>query len=308
VNVGLIALMLVASLTVLLLGIWYAHQGWEQRAETLRRSRLERGDPVSRRLQARVDALLRRTAAGRALEARLAAAGIEIGVTDFLLLTVAAAVLAYVLGNLLAGRVIGLLALAGALFGAARYVAFRRARRRDQFVAQLPELARVMSNAAAAGLALPRSIEIAANELDHPATDIMRRVVDELRLGQSVERALENLEGRLPSREVSVLVSTLVIQQRAGGDTVQALRDMSQTLEARKDLRREVRTVMAGPIATGWIVAALGIATLVLINLIDPGSLEAMTQSPIGIAALAVGSVLYAIGFLLVRRITRIET
>jgi tight adherence protein B len=51
----------------------------------------------------------------------------------------------------------------------------------------------------------------------------MRTVVEQLQLGQPLDAALESLRERLPSREVSVLMSTLTIQQRAGGDTVRAL-------------------------------------------------------------------------------------
>ena len=48
--------------------------------------------------------------------------------------------------------------------------------------------------------------------------------------------------GRLPSREVAVLVSTLLVSARSGGSLVTALRDIADTLEARKETRREVRT------------------------------------------------------------------
>ena len=108
--------------------------------------------------------------------------------------------------------------------GAARfYVERQRAQRRDAFIAQLPDLARVLSNGASAGLSLPAAVQLAARELPEPAAAEMRVVVQELRVGQPIEDALEALRDRLPSREVGVLMTTLVIQQRAGGDTVRAL-------------------------------------------------------------------------------------
>ena len=86
----------------------------------------------------------------------------------------------------------------------------------------------------------------------------------------------------MPSREVAVLVTTLVIQQRAGGDTVSALRDMSETLERRKDLRREIKTILAGALATGYTVAALGVGTLVFMNVISPGIVARMLDGWLG--------------------------
>ena len=79
-------------------------------------------------------------------------------------------------------------------------------------------------------------------------------------MGQPIEDALEALRDRLPSRELGVLMTTLVIQQRAGGDTVRALNELGHTLEARKDLIREIRTLLAGAVYTSYVVAGIGLA------------------------------------------------
>lgn len=300
-------LLALGCIVVFLLGIWQFSRGWAQRAEAVERGRLERGEPVRRRLRSALDGRLRRTWLGRSVSARLVAAGVDVGVSDYLALTLLLTVASGAIGRALVGPVVGVLLALAAAAGCWRYLAFRQARRREEFVGQLPDLARVMSNASAAGLALPRAIEMAASELGPPATQVMQRVVEELRVGQSVDKALENLLDRVPSREVGVLVSTLVIQQRAGGDTVAALRDMAQTLEGRKDLRREVKTVMSGAITTGWAVAGVGVGSLFLVNAISPGLLEQMTRTGLGRIALLVTAGLYALAFTLIRRTTRIE-
>ncbi len=307
-SLGQTYVLLLASLLLFVYGTWQAHRGWAQKAEAARRSRLEQGEPASRRLQSGLDAALRRNPTGRSLDLRLAAAGMSIGPSGFLAVLVATVLAAWVLVNLVAGPVLAVVAAAAAGFGCIRYVRFRQDRRREEFVGQLPEVARLMSNASSAGLALPRAIELAASEMPAPAGEILQRIVDELRVGQSVDVALENLERRMASREVSVLVSTLVIQQRAGGDVVRALRDMAETLEARKDLRREVRTVMTGAISTGWVVGGLGVGSLLLVNSLSPGLLEQMTRNNVGRIALLTAGALYTVAFLLVRRTTRIET
>jgi len=301
-------LLLLLSLTVGVAGVLQAHQGYEQKAEAVRRGRQDRGEPARRRLRYAADQRLRRTGPGRALEERLGAAGIEVAPLDALAIAMAVIAVTWLVARLLLGGGVAVLAALAAVFGCYRYVVYRQHRRRDDFVAQLPELARVMSNASSAGLAMPRAIEIASGEVGAPASDIMRRVNDELRLGQSVDAALLNLETRLPSREVNVLVSTLVIQQRAGGDTVAALRGMADTLETRKDLKREIKTVMSGAVASSWAVTAVGAGALVLINFISPGALEAMLNDNLGRVALFVGLSLFAAGFALSRRITRVET
>jgi tight adherence protein B len=131
--------------------------------------------------------------------------------------------------------------------------------------------------------------------------------VDELTLGRSLDDSLAHLQRRLPSREISVLMTTLIIQQRAGGDAVTALQELSQTLDMRRETLREVKTLMAGALFTSYIVPVLGIGALVLLDGINSDTLHRMTTKPLGIATLVVAAGLYALGWIAIRRTTRIE-
>jgi len=77
--------------------------------------------------------------------------------------------------------------------------------------------------------------DVALGELDEPARSELEIALQEVRIGQSLDRAFEHLGERMPSRELGVLISTLAIQQRSGGDLVRALDDMAVTLQSRKD-------------------------------------------------------------------------
>ena len=122
-----------------------------------------------------------------------------------------------------------------------------------------------------------------------------------------MDEALTELEQRLPSRELSLLTRTLVIQSRSGGAIVTALRGISETLDARKDLRRELRTMLSGAVFTSYIVILMGVGSLLMLNLISPGVLDRMTREFEGQAALVTAITLYVVGFVLVRRTTRID-
>ena len=194
------------------------------------------------------------------------------------------------------------------LRGTAMWLQRKVDQRAERFAAQLPEVARVLANGTSAGLSIVGALEIAVEELDEPASGELRVALEEVRIGQSFDRAFENLSDRMPSRELGVLVSTLVIQQRAGGDLVHALSEMSTTLETRKDTLREVKTIMSGAVASAYAVAGLGIATVFLFDLIHPGALDQLTHSALGLLVLFVAAVLYAIGLVAIRRVTRVQT
>jgi tight adherence protein B len=280
---------------------------WVARGAVLERSSLEVAERRAGRLRARLNRRLLRTGFGDAVEVRLSSAGVKMLEIDFLFICAVAFVLATLLARVMAplwlAALVGVLAVRMCL----AWVDRQREKRKLAFVAQLPEVARVLSNASAAGLAIRSGIELAAGELDDPARTELRRVAEELALGQSVERALANLERRMPSRDVGVLISTLVIQQRSGGDLVRALQDMADALDNRRDLAREIRTVMAGSVFTGYMVALIGVATLLLMNVINSSTIDRLTSSFLGVATLVVAVALYAAGFLLIRKVTSIE-
>lgn len=254
-----------------------------------------------------LDARIMRTRRGAALAARLQSAGVEMSVGRFVLLRVLLALCVLIVARLLFPLILAL-ACAVAAWWIVRFRVQRRLDRRSvEFVAQLPELARLLSNGASAGLSVPAALELAAREIDEPARAELRTVIDELTYGRSLEDALESLAARLPSREIAVLLNCIIIQQRSGGDTVHALRELSHTLDIRRDTSREVRTLMSGAVYTSYVVPFLGLASLLLLNLVNPDTLTRLTTNAVGIIVLAVSAIIYVVAFLAIRRVTRIE-
>jgi len=300
-------LLLVASATLGMLGLWQLLAGGSRSAELAARGRVGIDDGGGRSLLRALDVRLRRTGSGRRLAAWVGGAGLKLLPIELVgLVLVASAVAFLLLSNLLAPPLALIVAVGASVLATRAYIERRRGNRRDLFVAQLPEIARMLSNGTAAGLSMPQAVRMASRELADPAGAELRRVVEETKVGRPVEDALEALRERLPSREVAVLMSTVAIQQRAGGDTVRALGELAATLETRKELRREIVTLLSGVVYTSYVVAAIGGGTILLINAISPGVTKEMTSSPIGIAGIVVAGVLWTIAFVLIRRTTRV--
>ena len=304
-----LALILLLGVMVLaLMGVTLWVGGSNRRAALAARGRDEGGGGACRAALERFDGRLRRTRQGQRLSEWLRASGGPLSPVD---------VVAIVLvGGLLLGLVLLLLTPPPVAFvlgyvlviaGIRWYVERARAKRRDAFMDQLPDVARMLSNGTQAGLSIAGAVQMAARELEDPAAAEMAAVVQEMRLGQPLDRALERLQQRLPSREVAVLMTTIVIQQRAGGDTVRALQELGATLEARKDLIREIRTVLSGSVFTSYIVAGIGITAIVLMNLFTPGVMREMTSSLPGLLALGAAGTLWAIAFVLIRATTKVD-
>ncbi|CAL9514433.1 hypothetical protein SUDANB58_03719 [Streptomyces sp. enrichment culture] len=260
-----------------------------------------------RRRFAALDRRLRRTRPGRRLELRLAATGLDITPGEFSVALLAAVAGLWLIGQAALAPFFGPLAGLLGVWAAAQFLGWQRQKRIERFINQLPELARILANATQAGLALRTAISMAAEELEAPAGEELAKVAAQLAVGASMDDALGELADRLPSRELVVLVTTLVLSNRAGGQVVSALRNLTETLEERKETRREIRTQLAQVSMTSYAVPVLGVGSLFLMNGVKDGALERMTGSPAGQAAVIVAFALYAVGFVLIRRLSRID-
>lgn len=298
-------MLLLGALLVAVVGVLGGRQFWiahEERRERIDRTALTRVEAQASTFRYRADRWLRRTRVGGMVESELAAAGLTWTVLGGTLAVAGVMVGVFAIVNSLAPWWAALLALYGGWRGVQAYLERRRGQRVDAFVAQLPELARTISNAASAGRSLPSAVRLAARELDDPASTELRIVAEELRIGRSLDDALERLQQRLPSREVGVMTTTLLIQQRSGGDLVRALREMAETLDKRKDLRSEIRTLMAGSVFTGYAVVGLGFGAILLVNAVSPGAIDRMLEAWPGRIAMVVAAGMYAVGLVLIRR------
>lgn len=205
------------------------------------------------------------------------------------------------------GSIAGMIMAASIPFFFFRWLQRKALRRTEQFVDQLPEISRTLSNGTSAGMSIERALSLASRESPEPGRTELQRVVAHLSLGRSLEYAMNSLSDRMPSRELNILVRTIIIQSRSGGALVSALQDIARALEDRKQLRREVRTAILSASVSGYIVPFIGIAAVLLINAMKPGVLDEMARTTFGQIILLSSLFCIVTGVVLMRVFSRIE-
>ncbi|MEV0493126.1 type II secretion system F family protein [Streptomyces atratus] len=254
-----------------------------------------------------LDTRLRKTGLGRKLELKLAATGLDVTPGEFFVYAILSMAGLWMTASSILASFFGPVAALIGLWGTNAFLNWQRTKRTERFINQLPELARILANATQAGLALRTSIGMAADEMEDPAGEELARVSRRLAVGESLDDAMSELTDRLPSRELVVLVTTLVLSNRAGGTVVSSLRNLTETLEERKETRREVKTQLSQVTVTAYAVPIFGLGAMLLMNAVMPGALDRMTGAFIGQVAVVISIALYAIGFIVIRRMSRID-
>lgn len=251
--------------------------------------------------------LLRQTRFNKKLHRKMSAAGINWDVATTEISILFGALLAYYLALPFVGKIAAAVTAVLIPITFLQWVKRLSVQRSEKFISQLPELSRILSNCTSSGMSIERSLFVAARELSEPAKEEISRVTAQLSLGVSLDNTLHELSARMPSREINVLVRTIVIQSKAGGTLVAALQDIALALEDRKQLHREVRTVILGSAFSAYMVPLIGVASIVLLNTIKPGVLDDMASSFIGRLILLVSLIFFVVGAFIMRAVSKVE-
>ncbi len=212
-----------------------------------------------------------------------------------------------------------ILALVGALVGMRlprMYLGFAGNRRINTFNDQLGDTLNLWVNALRSGYSVLQGMETIATELPPPVSVEFERVVQEVRLGLSVEQALANMYRRVPSEDLDLVITAVNIQREVGGNLAEVLDTISFTIRERVRIKGEIRTLTAQGRISAWIISLLPIALGLLLYSINPDYVsELWVQEepfllpgvPCGWLVLGIGGLMIGLGAFAVQKMIQIE-
>ncbi|MEM7095557.1 MAG: type II secretion system F family protein [Actinomycetota bacterium] len=244
---------------------------------------------------------------GRALQDRLEQSGSQLRSGEWVLLTLAIALVLGALGYLLGG-IVAFVLLAGATPIVANTMLNRNVtKRQEAFADQLPDLLQNLSSSLRSGQSLPQSIASMAPDLEAPAGDELRRVVIENRIGRDLIESFNDLANRMNSVDFDWVVRAIEINYRTGGDLSVILRRLDSTIRARNHVAGTVRALSAEGRISGIVLAALPPVMMLAVQIINPDFLIPMFTTSIGWAMLIFAGVQLLVGTIWLNRMARFK-
>ncbi|WP_174614164.1 type II secretion system F family protein [Virgibacillus ihumii] len=183
---------------------------------------------------------------------------------------------------------------------------FRKNNYEIRFNEQLGEICRILGNAARSGLTINQGIDIVAREVSAPAGDEFKRISNELKLGVTMEKAFRSVQKRNKSRDFNLFIATLLIQKKTGGNLALTLDTMADTFEERKVLNQVIKTMTSEEKYISFIVPALPIFLLLVMNNVIDGFIDPLF-SGFGLIILIIFLIAIVLSFFLIRKITNIK-
>lgn len=181
-------------------------------------------------------------------------------------------------------------------------------KRRDKvFREQLVPALQCLASALKAGFSLPKSFEQLEKESKNPMRQEIRILLQELRLGTSVEKAIENLYERMKSEDMDLVVNAIHIAGKVGGNLPLIFKQLEDTIRERMRIEGKVRALTAQGKFQGLVIAALPIVVAFALNVIYPELLAPLFTFPYGYALIVAILGLDTLGYFIIKKIVSIE-
>lgn len=209
------------------------------------------------------------------------------------------------------GVVLGLLlgGIAGALaLQAPRLlVTILKARRLRRFNLQLVDTLIGMSNALKAGFSITQTFESVVKDGENPIAQEFDVFLHQTRVGVSFSDALSNLEKRVESDDLTLVVLSIEAARKTGGNLTEIFEKISATIRERMRIEGRIRTMTAQGRIQGIVAGGMPLVIGIALMIVDPGLMLPFLHSRLGIAVIITVALLILCGALVIRKIIRID-
>lgn len=176
-----------------------------------------------------------------------------------------------------------------------------------KFKEQLPEALDLLGRAMRSGHALTSGLDMIAQEMEDPVKSEFSATVDEIKLGLTVQDALDNLCARVPDTDLRFFAIAITVQKETGGNLAEILDNISRLIRERVQFDRQLKALTAEGRLSAWVLIALPLAMFVYIYFVNYEYLSLLWTEKVGLILLIGGIVLQVVGAYVMKRIVAIE-
>ncbi len=211
------------------------------------------------------------------------------------------------LNSVIAGLFFGMIAALPGLKSPHWLLAVLKSRRLRRFNLQLVDTLIGMSNALKAGFSITQAFESVVKEGENPIAQEFGLFLHQTRMGVSFSDALNNLEQRVGSEDMTLVAMSIETARRTGGNLTEIFEKIAHTIRERLRIENRIRTLTAQGRLQGLIVGAMPVIIGIAMTLVDPGTMLPFLRSTFGIAIMVAVVFLIAAGGFFIRKIISIN-
>ncbi|NCU10842.1 MAG: type II secretion system F family protein [Sphingomonadaceae bacterium] len=152
-------------------------------------------------------------------------------------------------------------------------VGFFIKKRTNEFTAKFPDAIELLVRGLRSGLPVTETLGVVASEVPGPVGEEFKLVTERIKIGRTMEDALQETADRLNTPEFSFFCITLAIQRETGGNLAETLSNLADVLRKRAQMKLKIRAMSSESKASAYIVGALPFIVFTMIYWINPNYL-----------------------------------
>jgi tight adherence protein B len=175
------------------------------------------------------------------------------------------------------------------------------------FTAKFPDAIELLVRGLRSGLPISETLGVVASELPGPVGVEFQTVVDKMKIGRTMEAALQDTADRLGTPEFQFFVITLAIQRETGGNLAETLSNLADVLRKRAQMKLKIRAMSSESKASAYIIGVLPFMVFGSILYINPEYMMKFFQDDRLMVAGFGGLVWMSIGAFVMRQMINFE-
>lgn len=182
-----------------------------------------------------------------------------------------------------------------------------RNRRRRKFNEQLVDALTGMGNALKSGFSIMQALEQVVQNGESPIAEEFATTLHQTRVGVSFQDAMRNMDQRVGSEDLSLVVLSIETARQTGGNLTDVFANIRHTIQERFRVENRIQTLTAQGRMQGVVLGLLPVALAGTLVVLKPEMVKPFIHSVAGIFIIISCIILLIIGALWIRKIIRID-
>nr|WP_246087204.1 type II secretion system F family protein [Sphingorhabdus contaminans] len=186
-------------------------------------------------------------------------------------------------------------------------VSFLMAKRIKLFTTNFPDAIELLVRGLKSGLPVGETLGMVAKEIPGPVGEEFKMVTEKIRIGKTMEDALQETADRMGTPEFQFFVITLAIQRETGGNLAETLANLADVLRKRAQMKLKIRAMSSESKASAYIVGSLPFFVFGMVWSVNQKYLAGFFFEPRLMIAGMIGIVWMSIGAFIMAKMVNFE-
>ena len=180
-------------------------------------------------------------------------------------------------------------------------------KKKKAFLQLFPDAIDLIVRGLRSGLPVSESIVLVSHEIPDPVGGVFLNVSNTMKLGVSLEKALQETAKKLDMTEFNFFTTSIILQRETGGNLSEILNNLSEVLRNRYLMRMKIKAMSSEARASAVIIGALPFIVIIAVSVMSPAYMSVLYTDHRGNVAAMIAAGMMGFGLWVMNKMTKFE-